>query len=279
MQAHDVVEHPGGEVSVGTRGREKLEKLRTSSPTVILWKDFDLSRLHACNFTTTYPTVPPSPNMYPATQTRWRAGWVQLCYPEGGDGDMSSDILLQTPAMLVPFGPEGYQHDDPPSTLKLSFTQELADPTGHSSAFLAKLRELDRWMLKMGVARDLEWFGRKMDECKVISAYDPIVDECDRNYPPVVKLNIPTFYRKVGGVTRSWTEYTMFDENRKRAATGTRLDTLVPGTVVKAIVKLGCVGFPLPKRQSYGIALELVQILIVSRPPHRQRDFAFVPDC
>jgi len=112
---------------------------------------------------------------------------VFVTYPD------KKKIYIQTPIMTVPFGVSEYAVEGTNTvkySLDLSFKGSEEDPKINS--FLKVVKELDEFMVKTGVERSVEWFGKSMSYDVVNELYRPLLKPSKEpeKYAPTFKTKI-----------------------------------------------------------------------------------------
>ena len=181
----------------------------------------------------------------------------------------SNRIVLQTPAMRCPFGVSSFAGDgegkNDSKSLDMSFANDYQDPSSTSAIFLAKLREIDDWMLDVAVANSTQWFGKSITREVLAEFYRPLCSHRNPEYPPMTRVKVPTYALKSGQPA-----FTVFSEQREKV----ELDAISRGSVVRCIVEVSSVWF---LNKTFGVSLKLVQAAIVSSPS-RMDEYAFAAD-
>lgn len=179
-------------------------------------------------------------------------------------GNPKSRIVIQTPALSIPFGVSPYM--DPAGeiqsySLDVSFRGYDSDPK--MAEFMAKMRQLDDVLLNTAVERSKEWFGKPMGRELVAEFFRRLVkDPSNPQYAPIMKIKVP--------LANGESLAQFFDESRKPCS----IDYLVKGSVVKCIVELSSVWFV---NKNFGTTWRLVQCAVVSRP-NRLDGYSFQDD-
>lgn len=176
-----------------------------------------------------------------------------------------SKVLLQTPALTLPWGITPFQDVNSGNvqswSLDVSFKGHETDPA--IAEFLAKMRALDEALVDVATARSQEWFGKSMSRELVAEFTRKFVREpTNPQYAPTMKIKIPC----VNGM-----EVTKFyDETRQPVP----LEYVSKGSQVRIIMELSPVWF---LNKSVGLTWKAVQVAVVSRPRVIQ-EYAFVED-
>jgi len=188
----------------------------------------------------------------------------QIVYVKYGPDEQN--LLLQTPAIDVPFGVSPYTD---PKTGEVSYSLDIsfrgADKDREIKDFQDRMTAFDNTLIQTGVDRSSDWFGKKMSKEFVGEVYRPLVKPAKdpSKYAPTMKVKI---------IMRDGTALgTVFDENRRKAD----MDYVIKGSRVRLILEVASVWFV---SKSFGVTWRLSQCLVVSRPA-RLEGFAFnVPD-
>lgn len=163
-------------------------------------------------------------------------------------------FTIQTPALNLPFGVSAYREKPDAEvqsySVDVSFRNE-GDP--RQAEFLAKMRDLDNYMLDASVAKCKEWFGGKQKSRDTLEDnYRKLIKEHpEGKYPPVMKVKVPMLNGQPNCM--------FFDENRQPVD----IDYLTKGTVVKLILEVDRVWFV---NNTFGITWRALQGAVVSRP-------------
>ena len=152
----------------------------------------------------------------------------------GTGGNGKDRVMLQTPAMVMPFGVTPYQEspggDIQSYSVDVSFRTADVDPK--VADFQARVERLDEVILQTAIDHSEEWFGRKMTRDLVVEFYRKLVNNKNPQYPPVLKI-------KVGVGINGEPSAQFYDESR--APVG--IEYLGKGTTVKMICELSSVWF------------------------------------
>jgi len=187
-----------------------------------------------------------------------------------GLGNEKTRILLQTPALRCPFGVSSFTNaagDGPESrSLDLSLASDWEVVGTPSNVFLEKLKGIDDMLLDAAVANSASWFNKNNASKELLAEfYRPLSTHRNPEYPPTVRVKIPSYTNKNGEPV-----FSVFDVDR----TKTGIDAVLRGSVVRAIVEVSPIWF---LNKTFGITLKLVQCAIVSTPS-KLDEFAFVED-
>ena len=183
-----------------------------------------------------------------------------------GTGANGKDrVMLQTPAMVMPFGVTPYQEspggDIQSYSVDVSFRTADVDPK--VSDFQARIQGLDEVILQTAIDRSEEWFGRKMTRDLVAEFYRKLVNDKNPQYAPVLKI-------KVGVGMTGEPSAQFYDESRNPVG----IEYLGKGTTVKMICEVSSVWFV---NKTFGATFRLVQAAVVSKP-RRLQGYAFQED-
>lgn len=121
-----------------------------------------------------------------------KGGKVVFLGLPGADGQRQK-ILMQTPAMSLPFGVSPYQDQATGEiqsySLDASFRGSESSPA--VADFLAKMRQLDDVMLGVAVTNAESWFGKKMSKEIVAEFHRRLVkDPANAQYSPIIKFKV-----------------------------------------------------------------------------------------
>ena len=186
----------------------------------------------------------------------------KIVYLSNQDG---SRILLQTPAMPLPFGLTPYEvgGDIQSYSLDLSFRNADTDPK--VQAFLDMVKGLDTFLVDLATERSEEWFGKKQSRELVAEFYRRVLnDKRAGEYPPTVKTKVSV--NAMGEPTAQF-----FDEERQP----TTIDHLTKGSSIKTIVELSSVWFV---NKTYGVTFRVSQAQVVYKPSAIGTAYAFQAD-
>lgn len=183
----------------------------------------------------------------------------------GLDESAKTRIVIQTPAMVLPFGITPYQEspggDIQSYSMDMSFRNADTDPK--VAEFQKKVEDLDALLIKAAQDNCEEWFGPNMKKDLVPEFYRKLINNKNPQYPPVLKV-------KVGVGINGEPAAQFYDENR--APVG--IEYLSKGTVVKMIVELSSVWFV---NKTFGATFRLAQAAVVTKP-RRLQGYAFQED-
>ena len=171
-------------------------------------------------------------------------------------------IVIQTPAMAMPFGVTPYAEsvggEIQSYSVDVSFRTGDVDPK--VAEFQAIIKKLDDVLIDAATARSAEWFGKPMSRDLVVEFYRKLLKE-NPQYPPILKV-------KVGVDPTGQPSAQFFDENRALVP----IDYLVKGTSVKMICELSSVWFV---NKTFGATFRLVQAAVTAKP-RRLQGYSFV---
>jgi len=180
----------------------------------------------------------------------------------GLDDAAKTRVVLQTPAMVMPFGINPYQEspggDIQSYSVDVSFRTADVDPI--VAEFQAKVKELDEILIKTAQDNCETWFGPTMKRELIPEFYRKLINDKNPQYPPVLKV-------KVGVGMNGEPSAQFYDESR--APVG--IEYLSKGSTVKMIVELSSVWFV---NKTFGATFRLVQAAVVSKP-RRLQGYAF----
>lgn len=178
--------------------------------------------------------------------------------------DAKRRIVMQTPAVAVPFGVSPYTDasgEIQSYSIDIAFRNSDTDP--HIADFLGRMRHLDEVLLDTAVANSKDWFGKAMSKDVVKEFLRKLVkDPTNPQYSPIMKIKVPM----VNGAPISQ----FYDEGRRPAS----IDYVTKGSTVRMILELSSVWFV---NKNFGVTWKLLQAGVESRP--RQLDgYSFVSD-
>jgi len=178
-------------------------------------------------------------------------------------------IILQVPAMNAPFGLSEYVPDNRSNPTKysidLSFRGHEEDPK--IGRFLELIREIDLFMIDMGVKNSKVWFGKEMSKEVVGELYRPLVKESKQpeKYAPTIKMKVRSRPETNQLVVEAFNnDRTTFDINMFQA-----------GTSAKCIVDFAPIWFV---NKQFGLTLTILQMEICTVPQNKLTGFAFQDD-
>lgn len=214
---------------------------------VILYKNFDINAL----------------NTSEVVKNKSGGNQVSLKYNE------SKKIILQIPAMNAPFGLSEYVPDNRANPVKysidFSFRGHEEDPKIRECMKL--MRNIDDYMIDMGVKHSKEWFGKDMSKEVVNELYRPLVKESKQpeKYAPTIKMKIRSRADTNALVVEAFNkDRTPFDIN-----------SFQPGTNAKCIVDFAPIWFV---NKQFGVSLTILQLEICDVPQNKLSGFAFQND-
>lgn len=170
-------------------------------------------------------------------------------------------IVIQTPAMIMPFGVTPYQEtggDIQSYSIDLSFRTADTDPK--VADFREKIVALDKALVDAATERSEEWFGRPMERQLIAEFYRKLLNDKNPEYPPTMKI-------KVGVNVSGEPAAQFFDENRNPVG----IEYLGKGCTIKAICELSSVWFV---NKTFGATFRLIQAAVVHKP-RRLQGYAF----
>ena len=168
-------------------------------------------------------------------------------------------IVLQTPAVHLPFGITPYQDANTGNVLSWSMDVSFKE----SPEFLEAMRQVDTALVDVATARSADWFGKPMPREVVSEFTRPLVrDPKNPQYAPTMKIKVPC----VNG-----NETTKFYDERRQPVP---MEYVTKGTTVRVIMELSPVWF---LNKNLGVSWKALQVAVVSRPRVIE-DYAFVGD-
>lgn len=167
--------------------------------------------------------------------------------------DGAPKFTVQTCELYVPFGLSTYTDDKTGAvkySLDISFRGMDDDPK--IMQFHNKMQELDEAIIKKGVEKSKEWFGKKLTREVIENFYRPLVKPAKdpEKYAPTMKLKIRT--NRSGGI-----DCDCYDQDRKKVDI---LEAVVPGSKVTAIMESTSVWFV--GKNMFGISWNIVQLKV-----------------
>lgn len=170
-----------------------------------------------------------------------------------------SKIVIQTPAMHLPWGVSVYQ--DASTGTPQSWTLDLSFRDNED--FLKVVQEMDEVMLDVATQRSAEWFGKQMPRELVAEFYRPLVRLANNpQYAPTLKIKVPA--------SNGHELARFFDEEKNPVP----LEYVTKNSKVKVIAELSPVWF---LNKQVGITWKAVQVAVVERTRNFE-DFAFRDD-
>ena len=171
-----------------------------------------------------------------------------------------SKIVLQTPALAVPFGITPYQDAATGAIQSWSMDISFRD----NPDFLDLMRQVDEALVTVATERSQEWFGKPMTR-EVVSEFTRklVKDPANPQYAPTMRIKVPC----VNG--QETTKF--YSETREMVPLEYAAQK---GTSVKIIMELSPVWF---LNRTLGISWKALQVAVVSRPK-TIGDYAFVDD-
>jgi hypothetical protein len=215
---------------------------------VILYKNFDINSL--------------SPSE--VVKNKSGGNQVSLKYNE------QKKIILQVPAMNAPFGLSEYVPDNKSNPVKysidFSFRGHEDDPK--ICRYLNLMRNLDSYMIDMGVEHSKTWFGKEMSREVVGELYRPLVKESKQpeKYAPTIKMKIRTRQDNNTLVVEAFNsvDRSSFDINDFQS-----------GTNGKCIVDFAPIWFV---NKQFGLTLTILQLEVCEVPQNKLVGFSFQDD-
>lgn len=215
---------------------------------VILYKNFDINSLNACE----------------VVKNKSGGNQVSLKYND------QKKIILQVPAMNAPFGLSEYVPDNKSNPVKYSIDFSFR---GHQEDikignYLKLMRNLDSYMIDAGVQNSKAWFGKEMSKEVVSELYRPLVKESKQpeKYAPTIKMKIRT---------RPDTNTLIVEAFNSTDRTPFDINTFQPGTNGKCIVDFAPIWFV---NKQFGLTLTILQLEVCEVPQNKLVGFAFQND-
>jgi hypothetical protein len=211
-----------------------------------------------------YSDFQPKSVNFSALDKNKKGGKIVFVSLPGKDGG-NKPIIMQTPALAIPFGVTPYQEattgEIQSYSIDVSFRGMEQDKG--VATFLNKMREFDEHILDIAVARSQEWFGKVMSKEIVSEFYRRLIkDPQNPKYPPVMKTKVPL----LGGEPNA----KFFAKDRSP----TTIDEFVKGSIIKIIVEARSLWFV---NKNFGLTWRVLQVIIVEKP-QSLLDYAFRPD-
>ena len=198
--------------------------------------------------------------------TKNRAGGNQVSLLYNGN----KQIVLQTPALTVPFGLSEFtpENNSGPVKYSLDLSFKGINENPKVEQYFKMVKSLDERMISLAVENSKAWFGKPMSREIVEELYRPLIKESKMpdKYAPTMKIKIRS--------SRNGTDafnLQAFTSNREPFD----MKEFQAGTGVKCIVDFSPVWFV---NKQFGLTLNLMQMEIVSLPIGRLQGFAFQSD-
>lgn len=173
-------------------------------------------------------------------------------------------ILVQTPAVGLPFGVSAYEELGVVQSYSIDFAFRGYETNPAMAAFLDKMRAAENMLLEAGVKNSENWMGKKMPKELVAEFAKRFTrDSTNPQYPPNMRVKVPMVDGKVT------TEF--FDENRQPVT----MDAFVKGSTAVLIMEMSSVWFMGGK--SFGVTWRARQARLVSKPG-RLDGYSFLED-
>jgi len=176
-------------------------------------------------------------------------------------------IYIQTPSMHVPFGISEYNVEGSnivKYSLDLSFKGYEEDTK--IQTFMDVVKSIDEYMIKTGVERSTEWFGKQMSDAVVRELYRPLWKESKNpgKYAPTFKMKIRTSSNQNEFIVNAYHNQEEF-----------KFDELKPGSKVRSIIEFAPVWFV---NKQFGVTPCLTQLDLVEMPSNNLNGFSFEED-
>lgn len=165
-------------------------------------------------------------------------------------------IYLQTPVMSAPFGLSEYAVEGSNTvkySLDMSFKGHEEDPKIHT--FMNAVRSIDEHMIRVGVERSKEWFGKPMSDAVVRELYRPLCKESKdpEKYAPTMKMKLRTSLSNPNEfVCAAYHQLEAFD-----------IHEIKPGSKVRCILEFAPVWFV---NKQFGVSPCVAQLDLVELP-------------
>jgi hypothetical protein len=209
---------------------------------------------------------------------KMQAKIINVAY-DTGDSRYNKKFLIQTPAMITPFGADCYEAKVAAAAgaSGSSGVQSLSAPVGKmtmslsfdpSSAFYAKMQELDEYIIDAAFEKKAFHGDSKNFQSRdfAVAVYNPIVKHAkNANYPPTIKLNLPT------GDNNEY-KFPTFTMVKNKPVKINLAEVNTVGAEVVAIIQ--CSMVYVQGSVTYGTSWKMVQLLVQPRAP--TPEYAFV---
>ena len=176
-------------------------------------------------------------------------------------------IYLQTPSMYAPFGISEYNVEGSNMvkySLDVSFKGYEED--SKINKFMDVVKEIDEYMIKTGVERSTEWFGKPMTDAVERELYRPLWKESSNpdKYAPTFKMKLRMSVNQNDFIVNAYHNHEEF-----------KLDELKPGSKIRSIIEFAPVWFV---NKQFGVTPCLVQLDLVETPRNSLNGFSFEED-
>lgn len=209
---------------------------------VTLYKNFDVDNLQFGD----------------AVKNKSGGNQVFMTFPE------KKKIYLQTPVMSAPFGISEYAVEGSNTvkySLDLSFKGHEDDPKIYG--FMKMVEEFDEHMIRVGVDRSKEWFGKQMSSDVVRELYRPLLKKAKdpEKYAPTFKTKIRTSLQNNDFILNAFHNKEPFDLNDFKI-----------GSKVRLIMEFAPVWFV---NKQFGVTPCISQLDLVEAPSSTLNGFSF----
>lgn len=175
-------------------------------------------------------------------------------------------VVLQYPAMKIPFGISGYR--DKPENEPLSYSADLSfngyETNENMLLLFNKLNELDNYLIDAAYTNSVAWFGKQKSRELLEDTYRKLTkSDPSGKYAPMTKTKITMMNGKPN--------VQVFDVDKKPIT----IEDVPRGSSVKVIAEIASIWQV--GSTAWGITWRALQILVTEKP-NKLNDFAFVND-
>lgn len=180
----------------------------------------------------------------------------------------NTKIYLQTPVMSAPFGLSEYAVEGSNMvkySIDISFKGYEEDVKIRT--FMDAIRSIDEHMVRMGVERSKEWFGKPMSDAVVRELYRPLCKESKdpEKYAPTMKMKLRTSMQNPNEfLCNAYHQQEAFD-----------MCELKPGSKVRCILEFAPVWFV---NKQFGVSPCVAQLDLMAHPNNALKGFSFEED-
>lgn len=176
-------------------------------------------------------------------------------------------LVLQYPAMQIPFGISGYR--DKPENDPVSYSVDLSfrgyESNENTLTLFNKFTELDNYLIDAAYANSVDWFGKQKSRELLEDTYRRLTKvDASGKYAPMTKTKVTIMNGKPN--------VQVFDTNKSSI----NIEDVPRGSSVKVIAELASVWF-IGSGTSWGVTFRALQILVTEKP-NNMNEFSFVDD-
>lgn len=176
-------------------------------------------------------------------------------------------LVLQYPAMQLPFGISGYR--DKPENDPLSYSVDLSfrgyETNENTLTLFNKFTELDNYLIDAAYTNSVEWFGKQKSRELLEDTYRRLTKvDVSGKYAPMTKTKVTIMNGKPN--------VQVFDTDKSSI----NIEDVPRGSSVKVIAELASVWF-VGSGTSWGVTFRALQILVTEKPNNTNK-FSFVDD-